>query len=98
MSTSVANSLQRRPARKRRSRVEDMTVDEPQPIPSNTASMADYWMPTRPGTESAALLAMASVILAEKLYDADFLRRWVNWEDYLRAAHPDRRAQRQPER
>jgi anaerobic selenocysteine-containing dehydrogenase len=57
---------------------------------SNTASMADYWMPTRPGTESAALLAMAIVILAEKLYDADFLRRWVNWEDYLRASHPDR--------
>src|SRR3954466_7981983 len=57
---------------------------------SNTASMADYWMPTRPGTESAALLAMAGVILAEKLYDAEFLRRWVNWDDYLRALHPDR--------
>jgi anaerobic selenocysteine-containing dehydrogenase len=57
---------------------------------SNTASMADYWMPTRPGTESAALLAMAGVILAEKLYDAEFLRRWVNWDDYLREQHPDR--------
>ena len=30
---------------------------------SNTASMADYWMPTRPGTEAAVLLAMAMVIL-----------------------------------
>jgi anaerobic selenocysteine-containing dehydrogenase len=55
---------------------------------SNTASMADYWMPTRPGTESALLLAMASVLLREKLYDGDFLRRWVNWETYLRAGHP----------
>ena len=50
---------------------------------SNTASMADYWMPTRPGTEAAVLLAMASVILEEKLYDAEFLSRWVNWEEYL---------------
>jgi len=55
---------------------------------SNTASMADYWLPTRPGTESAVLLAMAHVILAEGLYDAEFLRRWVNWEIYLKALHP----------
>ncbi|HYV35850.1 MAG TPA: molybdopterin-dependent oxidoreductase, partial [Gemmataceae bacterium] len=56
---------------------------------SNTASMADYWMPTRPGTEAAALLAMARVILEENLFDAEFLRRWVNWEEYLRLQHPD---------
>ena len=53
---------------------------------SNTASMADYWMPTRPGTEAAALLAMARVILEEGLYDREFLRRWVNWETYLEKA------------
>jgi anaerobic selenocysteine-containing dehydrogenase len=50
---------------------------------SNTASMADYWMPTRPGTEAAALLAMARVILEEGLYDREFMERWVNWEEYL---------------
>jgi anaerobic selenocysteine-containing dehydrogenase len=50
---------------------------------SNTASMANYWLPTRPGTEAAALLAMARVILDEELYDREFLRRWVNWETYL---------------
>jgi anaerobic selenocysteine-containing dehydrogenase len=55
---------------------------------SNTASMADYWLPTRPGTETAALLAMARVILEEGLYDADFLRRWVNWDVYLQKLHP----------
>jgi anaerobic selenocysteine-containing dehydrogenase len=55
---------------------------------SNTASMADYWLPTRPGTEAAALLAMARVILEEELYDADFLRRWVNWQAYLEYAYP----------
>src|SRR5262249_53373499 len=51
---------------------------------SKTASMADYWLPTRPGTEAAALLAMAHTILDEGLYDGEFLRRWVNWEDYLK--------------
>src|SRR5439155_24954326 len=57
---------------------------------SNTASMADYWMPTRPGTEAAALLAMARVILEEGLYDAEFLRRWVNWDVYLEKKSPNR--------
>jgi anaerobic selenocysteine-containing dehydrogenase len=55
---------------------------------SNTASMADHWMAPWPGTEAAVLLAMAKVILDEGLYDAEFLRRWVNWEAYLRTEHP----------
>jgi anaerobic selenocysteine-containing dehydrogenase len=57
---------------------------------SNTASMADYWLATRPGTEAAALLAMARVILEEELYDKEFLRRWVNWDVYLQQQHPDK--------
>ena len=48
---------------------------------SNTASMADYWLPTHPGTEAAVLLAMAKVILDENLFDAQYLREWVNWEE-----------------
>ena len=57
---------------------------------SNTASMADYWMPTYPGSEAAVLLAMARVILVEERYDREYIRRWVNWRDYLRADHPER--------
>ncbi len=56
---------------------------------SNTASMADHWLPTWPGTEAAVLLAIANVIIDEDLHDRDFIRRWVNWEDYLRAEHPE---------
>jgi anaerobic selenocysteine-containing dehydrogenase len=56
---------------------------------SNTASMADYWLPTWPGSEAAALLAMALVILQENLYDREFMKRWVNWEAFLRE-NPDR--------
>ena len=48
---------------------------------SNTASMADYWMPTYPGTEAAVLLAMAKVILDENRYDAAFVKNWTNWEE-----------------
>jgi len=48
---------------------------------SNTASMADYWLPTYPGTESAVLLAMAKVILDENRFDAPFVKNWTNWQD-----------------
>lgn len=48
---------------------------------SNTASMADHWMPTYPGTETAVLLAMAMVILKENRFDREFVQRWTNWED-----------------
>jgi anaerobic selenocysteine-containing dehydrogenase len=56
---------------------------------SNTASMADHWLPTWPGTEAAVLLAIANVIIDEGLHDRDFVRRWVNWEEYLRAENPN---------
>src|SRR3989442_1702004 len=56
---------------------------------SNTASMADWWLAPWPGSESALLLAMASVLVRERLYDREFVRRWVNWEEYLRAERPD---------
>jgi anaerobic selenocysteine-containing dehydrogenase len=48
---------------------------------SNTASMADYWMPSYPGTEAAVLLAMAMVILGENRFDATFMKNWTNWEE-----------------
>lgn len=52
---------------------------------SNTASMADYWMPTYPGSEAAVLLAMARIIIEEGLYNEPFLRNWVNWRAYMDA-------------
>lgn len=56
---------------------------------SNTAARADYWLSTWPGSEAAVLLAMCKVLLDENLYDREFVRRWVNWEEYLRAADPE---------
>ncbi|MFQ5612968.1 MAG: molybdopterin-dependent oxidoreductase [Anaerolineae bacterium] len=56
---------------------------------SNTASMSDLWLPTWPGSEAAVLLAIANYLIQNDLYDKDFVRRWVNWEAYLRAERPD---------
>jgi anaerobic selenocysteine-containing dehydrogenase len=57
---------------------------------SNTASVADYWLSPWPGTEAALLLAMATVILREDLFDREFVRRWVNWEEFMRNERPRR--------
>ena len=55
---------------------------------SNTASKADYWISSWPGSEAAILLAMCNVILQEDLFDRQFVRQWVNWEEFLREEHP----------
>ncbi|MHB1571757.1 MAG: molybdopterin-dependent oxidoreductase, partial [Solirubrobacteraceae bacterium] len=56
---------------------------------SNTASRADYWLPAWPGTEAAALLAIARVLLERDWFDREFVRRWVNWRTYLAHRAPD---------
>ena len=56
---------------------------------SNTASQATVWLPTWPGSEAAVLLAMANVIIQRELYDKEFVRRWTNWEEYLRNENID---------
>jgi anaerobic selenocysteine-containing dehydrogenase len=55
---------------------------------SNSASHADYWLPTYPGSETVVLLAMASVIIRERLYDREFVRRWTNWDEFMREERP----------
>jgi anaerobic selenocysteine-containing dehydrogenase len=46
-----------------------------EPRLSQTAACADEWLPIRPGTEGLLALAMAHVIVNEKLYDADFVNQ-----------------------
>ena len=55
---------------------------------SNTASLADHWLPTWPGSEAAVLLAIANYLIQNDLYDTTFVRRWVNWEASLKALRP----------
>lgn len=56
---------------------------------SNTASLSDYWLPTWPGSEAAVLLAIANYLIQNDLYDKTFVRRWVDWQGYLKALRPE---------
>jgi anaerobic selenocysteine-containing dehydrogenase len=56
---------------------------------SNTATHADFWLAPRPGSEAAIHLALARHLIANRLYDREFVRRWWNWREFLAAEHPD---------
>ncbi len=52
---------------------------------SNTASMSDVWLPTWPGSEQTVLLAIANYLIQNDLYNKEFVRKWVNWQETLEA-------------
>ncbi len=56
---------------------------------SNTATHADHWISTWPGSESALLLAVAHELLKSQRIDKAFLERWTNWEQWLEANDPE---------
>ncbi|MDE0032108.1 MAG: molybdopterin-dependent oxidoreductase [Deltaproteobacteria bacterium] len=60
-------------ARKRGAR---LIVIDPRDIP--LARKADLWLKVRPGTDGLLALSFLNVMLAEKLYDEEFLRDWTN--------------------
>jgi anaerobic selenocysteine-containing dehydrogenase len=56
---------------------------------SNTASHAHHWVSSWPGSEPALLLAIAHNLLKTGRVNKEFIRRWCNWEDYLKAKDAD---------
>ncbi len=54
------------------------------PARTPAAARADLWLRPRPGTDAAIALGMLHVIIAEGLYDADFVARWCHGFDALR--------------
>ena len=52
---------------------------------STVASKADYWLPIKPGTDTALLLAWIHVLINENLYDADYIAEWAEGFDELKA-------------
>jgi len=59
---------------------------------SNTATHADYWLASYPGSEAAVLLAIANYLIQNDLYDREFVRRWFNWQEYMVKEHPEEEA------
>ncbi|MFO7567052.1 MAG: molybdopterin-dependent oxidoreductase [Enhygromyxa sp.] len=53
---------------------------------SNTASRSDIWLPSWPGSETTILLSIANYLIRRRSYAREFVRRWVNWEQFLREA------------
>jgi anaerobic selenocysteine-containing dehydrogenase len=47
------------------------------PRETKMAKMADIWLPVRPGTDDALALAFNHVIIQEKLYDTQFVKKWT---------------------
>ena len=56
---------------------------------SNTATHADYWVSPVPGSEAAIVLAIASYLIRNRLYNREFVRRWWNWQEYLSVERPE---------
>ena len=60
---------------------------------STAASKADFWLPIKPGTDTALLLAWMNVLIAEKQYDKEYLDQYaVGFEDlqkHVTAFTPD---------
>ncbi|MFC1964061.1 molybdopterin-dependent oxidoreductase [Chloroflexota bacterium] len=54
---------------------------------ASAAVFANQWIPIRPGTDAAMLIAMAYVIIAENLHDRNFLDRFTigfdKFQDYV---------------
>jgi len=53
---------------------------------SNTAAKSDVWLPSWPGSETFILLAIANHLLQTGSWDKEFVRRWVNWQEFMEAA------------
>ncbi len=48
------------------------------PIRTGYSAIADEWIPIRPGTDGALLMALNHVLLRDKLTDEDFIRDYTN--------------------
>ena len=67
-------------AKKRGARI--IVID---PKRTQAAQLADLWLQPHVGTDAALALAMTHVLISEKLYDHDFVRRWCYGFDALAA-------------
>lgn len=53
------------------------------PRMSTAAAKADLWLPIRPGTDTALLLAWSHVLITEEIYDRAYVAKWTVGFDEL---------------
>ena len=56
---------------------------------SNTATHADHWLSPYPGSEAAIFLSIARWLVANRLHNREFVRRWWNWREFMAEIHPE---------
>ena len=70
-----------------------MVVD---PMKTDLAERADHWLRIRPGTDNALALAFLHVIIEERLFDTEFVKKWTHGfkelEAHVKAFPPDKMA------
>ncbi len=54
------------------------------PRHTKAAELADIWLQIRPGTDTALLLSMINIVIAEKLFDQEFVDKWCYGFDKVR--------------
>ena len=53
---------------------------------STAAGKADHWLPIRPGSDMALMLAWTNILIRESLYDRDYLERYATGFEELAAS------------
>ena len=61
-----------------------LIVINPQLIQLAANGRAHKWIPIKPGTDAAMMLAMIHVIINEDIYDKDFVAKWCHGFDQLK--------------
>lgn len=51
---------------------------------STAAGKADHWLPIKPGTDMALMLAWINIIISEGLYDSDYVNRYTTGFEALK--------------
>ena len=59
------------------------------PVRTGYSAIADEWLPIRPGTDGALLLALCHVLVRDDRIDHDFLRRYTNAPQLVRSDADD---------
>lgn len=52
---------------------------------STVASKADYWLPIKPGTDTALFLAWMHILINEARYDVEYVQTWTEGFEELKA-------------